>query len=446
MNLTSLLLALGLVAGMTVANAAGAADSPAASEEARPIDYFIVVTGGELLEGVYPDGHTHFLTRTLRLLGCRCVGSLTVDDRRDDMLRALRFATNQAPLFLVTGGLGPTPNDISRETLSESTGIPLREHPDALADLERRFGQTRDQIRPNLRRQTLVPERGGYLKNGTGTAVGLVFDLGKRFQGNQDVLVIALPGPPRELQPMVLRELAPFLQERYGARSFGHSLTLRFVGIGQSQIDQSIKDHVAMAPDVMVTSLFEGSRVDFTFALPGHRPEDRARLDRIEEAIREHLGEFLYSDDGTGLEEVVARRFLARKASVTIADAGSGGQLAAALGSLPDAPRLLAGACSAPNEETLARILSLPAAPSARPAVERAQALAEAAACWGRTPWALAVGGVETNAAGRRAVWLALKSADGPCQTYAVAAHDSGEISRGGLVTAILDQLRRALF
>src|SRR5512146_2729821 len=100
----------------------------------KPVDYFVVVTGGELLEGVYPDAHTPFLTRTLRPLGCRCVGSLTVDDHREDIQRALRFATNHAPLVLITGGLGPTPNDITRETLSEFTGLPLRENPDVLAD------------------------------------------------------------------------------------------------------------------------------------------------------------------------------------------------------------------------------------------------------------------------------------------------------------------------
>src|SRR3954464_10714003 len=84
------------------------------ASEAKPLSYFIVVTGGELLEGVYPDAHTPFLTRALRPLGCQCVGSITVDDNREDIQGAMRFATNHAPLVIVTGGLGPTPNDITR--------------------------------------------------------------------------------------------------------------------------------------------------------------------------------------------------------------------------------------------------------------------------------------------------------------------------------------------
>jgi nicotinamide-nucleotide amidase len=162
-----------LIAAMTLVEAAEPTGQPSAS---KPFNYFIVVTGGELLEGVYPDAHTPFLTRTLRPLGCQCVGSITVDDNRDAIQQAMRYATNHAPLVIVTGGLGPTPNDITRQTLSEFTGIPLREHPDALAELERRFNQPRDQLRPNLRRQTQIPTRGGYLKNPNGTAVGLIFD------------------------------------------------------------------------------------------------------------------------------------------------------------------------------------------------------------------------------------------------------------------------------
>ena len=159
-------------------------------------------------------------------MGCRCVGSISIDDDPGQIKRALHFATNQAPLVIITGGLGPTPNDITRETLSEFTGIPLHEHPDALAEMERRFRQSRDQLRPNLRRQTLVPVRGGYLKNPDGTAVGLVFE-----GSSEKSVMVALPGPPRELQPMVKNELVPFLQRRFGVRSFGSSMTLRFVGV-----------------------------------------------------------------------------------------------------------------------------------------------------------------------------------------------------------------------
>src|SRR3954468_21731228 len=139
----ALLLTCGLL--LTVAESAAPGAPPP-----KPLNYFVVVTGGELLEGVYPDAHTPFLTRALRPLGCQCVGSMTVDDQREDIQAALRFATNRAPLVIITGGLGPTPNDITRETVSEFIGIPLQENPGALHELEQRMKQSRDQLRPNL--------------------------------------------------------------------------------------------------------------------------------------------------------------------------------------------------------------------------------------------------------------------------------------------------------
>jgi nicotinamide-nucleotide amidase len=423
---------------LAVSGAVVAAEPASELQDSKPVDYVIVITGGELLEGAYADGHTHFLTRTLRPLGGRCVASLTVDDHRDDILKALAFATNHAPVILVTGGLGPTPNDITRETLAEFTGIPLRESDEALAELERRFRTSRDQLRRNLRRQTLVPSRGTFLKNPAGTAVGLVFDL-------PTVTIIALPGPPRELQPMVREELAPLLRRRFGLRPFGTTLTLRFVGVGQSQIDQTIKDHVTIAPDVTMTSLFEGSRVDFTFTLPGHAPEDAARLRRLAENLREHLGEYCYADDGSTLEQVVVRALATRNGALALVEIGSGGQLAAALGGVGGSDRWLAGAFTAPTTKAMARILGLPADAPTAPGVDLVKTLAVAGAELARGPLALAVGPVENDSAGTRGVWVALRLPSDQWQARRFPVQGTGEISPANLTTPILDQLRRWL-
>ncbi|MCL4193064.1 MAG: hypothetical protein KJZ87_15115, partial [Thermoguttaceae bacterium] len=147
LNRGAMQLRLAFVA-LLVASLPGTAQS---AEPDNPIDYMIVVTGTELLTGVYPDGHTHFLTRTLHPLGLHCVGSMTVDDKPADIGEALRYATERVSLVIVTGGLGPTDNDVTREALARFTGIALEEHPDVLADMERRFRTPRDELRPNLR-------------------------------------------------------------------------------------------------------------------------------------------------------------------------------------------------------------------------------------------------------------------------------------------------------
>jgi len=144
-------------------------------------------------------------------------------------------------------------------------------------------------------------------------------------------VIIALPGPPRELQPMVRDELTPYLQKRFGVRSPGSSITLRFVGIGQSLIDQTMSRSVPLPPDVVVGSQFEAGRVDFTFMLPGKGPEEEARLKELAAKLHDHLGEYIYADDGSSLEEQVVRMLLARGAELKLVEIGTGGRLAASL-------------------------------------------------------------------------------------------------------------------
>lgn len=313
-----------------------------AEDSAESVDYAIVVTGSELLNGVYADGHTHFLTSTLRPLGLHCVSSISVDDKSADIVDAVRFSATRANLIIVTGGLGPTDSDITRETLSDFTKIALREHPQAIAELERRFGVKRSELRSNLRRQTQVPVQGGFLPNRTGTAVGLIFESNGRT-------IVALPGPPRELQPMVREELIPYLSRRFGTHTIGRSLTLRFVGIGQSQIDQALKDHITLPDDVMESTQFTDLRVDFTFSLPDDTRENRQRLYRLKEQILEHLGEFYYGDDQTTLEQHVTDVLAERKWRIALAEVSSGGRLAAALNTAADGRHVLAGAFVAPT-------------------------------------------------------------------------------------------------
>jgi len=407
-----------------------AAESGAPPAKERRLDYRIVITGGEMLHGVYPDAHTHFLTRTLHPLGVHCVGSMIVDDVREKMLDVLRFATNGVGLVIVTGGLGPTPNDITRETLAGFTGIPLSENADVVAGMERRLKQPKQQLRANLLRQAQVPTRGGYLKSVNGTAVGLVFE-------TDSTVIVALPGPPRELQAMVVNELVPYLRRRFGVRPLGASLTLRFVGVGQSQITQTIKDHIAVPAEVSITSLFEGGRVDFTFSLPSSTPAAEVTLARLKEQIRGRLGEYLYADDGSSLEDTVIRKLQAAGGTLALAEVCTGGQLAARLNSVAGAPKVLAGAYAAPTEEILARLLKAQSDPSAKE-------LALAAAQRTQSAWALAVGQPQ-EADGAKWAWAALKSPKGEIATQRLAVRGSDDEARAQLVTQLLDFLRRQL-
>ena len=161
------------------------------------------------------------------------------------------------------------------QSLSDFTGIPLEEQQDVIAGMERRFNTTRDQLRANLRRQAQVPVRGTYLQTARRAPL---WDLCSKLAGKS---WSALPGPPRELQPMVRDALVPYLNKRFGTRLPGCSLTIRFVGLGQSQIDQTLDERVPLPPGTAVSSQFEGGRVDFGFLLPGDTPAERTAASTI---------------------------------------------------------------------------------------------------------------------------------------------------------------------
>jgi nicotinamide-nucleotide amidase len=336
--------------------AAMAADKP---PSAPALDYALVVTGEELLRGAFADAHTAFITRTLHLLGGHCVSSTIVDDKPADITDALQFATKKTRLVIVTGGLGPTVNDVTRGALADFTGIRLAENTNALADIERRVQTPRAQLRANLRRQALVPTRGGYLKNSQGTAPGLVFE-------PDGAVIVALPGPPRELQPMLTNELVPYLKRKFNVHPPGSTLTLRFVGVGQSVIDQKLRESGPLPADVTIGSSFEGSRVDFVFALPGDTAADRERLQQIETRLRDKLATNLYST-GASLEETVIQQLRARAGSLAIAEIATGGRLAASFNGVEGVGALLQSATVAPGVEQLRRLLDLPDRARCRP-------------------------------------------------------------------------------
>ena len=406
----------------------------------EPTPYMIVVTGSELLGGAYPDGHTFFLTRTLRPLGLRCVGSMCVGDKQADLREALRFAKEKAKLIIVTGGLGPTENDITREAISAFTSIALAEQAEVLAAMARRFKVAASELRANLRRQTRVPVGGTYLKNRNGTAVGLVFEAG-------DAVIVALPGPPSELQGMVREELVPYLSRRFGTRAPGLSLRLRFVGVGQSQIDQTLEDHATLGPDIETFSQFEGGRVDFTFSLPGDSPKERARLEELKRQIVKQLGEYVYADDERSLEQHVVDLLRGRGQRLALAEAGSGGSLAAALSGAEGAERVLAGAYVAASVERLRGLLRVGEDERSEGARDKrgAALLAGAAAEATGSEWAIAVSERRRDDSGAAYVEVALRLPDGRVESVRVGVRGSGETARARLSTRLLDQLRRKL-
>lgn len=420
---------------------------PSSARAANPADpdvptpYMVILTGGELLSGIYADSHLQYITRTLEPLGCQCAGALVTGDIQKDLHDALHYAAERVNLIIVTGGLGPTDADVTRPTLSEFTGIPLAENQEALQTLLRRFNVTADRLRDNLRRQTLTPTQGTFLPNPEGTAVGLVFDNGKQ-------VVVALPGPPRELQPMVKNQLIPFLAKRFGIHTIGSSLTMRFVGIGESNIDEVLHKNMKLPENLIISFQFDLSRVDLSFGFSGNTPEDRAVLKDLENQLLTHIGEYLYSDTGVTLEDHVIDLLEERNLTLVTAEVGSGGALAASLNHAEGAKRIYTGGYVAPSARDMAEILRFdPGLAAEDPEYEKNMTLAIARRLCENNgnQWSVAISQILEGEGGNRFVWMVYGSPKAEFAVESVGMRDSGKTAQARLVDRALDLLRRQL-
>lgn len=422
-------------------SAIGVEQSAEHSRANSSIEYMLIVTGEELLRGLYADAHTVFIASKLRSLGLICVGSLIVSDKQEDLERALRFAAARVRLIITTGGLGPASDDITRQTIAAFTQIELRESPIVLGQIAARLNASPESLTPNVRRQAYVPVKGGWLPNDYGTAVGLIFD-------NQDLVVIALPGPPRELRPIVENHLIRWLSQRFGLRDTPKSITLRFAGIGESQIDHLLHTQVGLSPEISVLSLFEKGRVDVTLTIPPGVNEQV--LHDVTNSAKSLLGQYLYAIGDQSLESVVLKQLKRLGIDIIIIETTTAGNLSAALCSVeePVNPVALAIVCGSgcdllrifSNLSSLSTIRSLPLT---KTSLE--QLLIEAGKELKGTAFLVSSPTGATDLSDPTQFWVALGPVNGKVFTAVFSSTSKTQEGQQRLVTSILNWCRNCL-
>jgi nicotinamide-nucleotide amidase len=283
----------------------------------------VINTGTELLLGMVTNTHLGFLAQGLFGLGLRVERQVAVPDG-SAIVVALEEAMGRAELVVVTGGLGPTSDDVTREAVAEAFGLELVFHPEILEGIAVKFAARKFLMNELQRAQAMVPVGGVILENAFGTAPGLVVR-------NEKTVAVLLPGPPSELRPMWERQALPWLRAHFvGRLPAMQEVTLRLLGIGETRVQLEVeKEILAMGP-VEIGYCARPGEVDLRLL-----SADAGLLARAADFARGKLGEFLYAEGGESLEEVVVR--LARAAGKTIATAESctGGLVAGRITNVP---------------------------------------------------------------------------------------------------------------
>jgi nicotinamide-nucleotide amidase len=276
----------------------------------------IINTGTELLLGRVTNTHLGFLAQSLLSLGLRVERQVTVPDGVA-IAEALEEAMARAEIILVTGGLGPTSDDITRDAAAEAFGKKLIFHQEILDGIGVKFAKRKLQMNDLQRSQAMVPEGGTYFENHNGTAPGLTVD-------NDKTVAILLPGPPRELRPMWENQALPWLRARFADRLGPvHEVTLRVLGLGETKVQMLVEDEVRALGSVEVGYCARSGEVDLRLIAP-----DEALVAKAADLAREKLGDAIYAEGTETLDQVVVRLALASGKTVATAESCTGGGVA----------------------------------------------------------------------------------------------------------------------
>ncbi len=313
----------------------------------------VVVTGSELLSGKHRDTNTGYIERQLALMGIPTRFAATIGDRKEEMIAAFRYALEAAPILFVSGGLGPTVDDVTRDALSETLGVPLEFKQEVLDQIEDRFRSFKRKMTANNRLQAMVPVHGDYFPNPNGTAPGLVYEAENR-------LAIALPGPPRELEPMFDASVAPYLSGRFPDLETVSQVRVRLVGIGESNVDQVLRDQIRLDEDIELSILARLGLVDVTLSLKSTRPDEVRRLEGFRESILKHLSEYCYSTQiNETIDEAVGKRLRERGETIGTAESCTGGLIASGLTSIPGSSDYVTGSFVTYSNESKQALLGV---------------------------------------------------------------------------------------
>jgi competence/damage-inducible protein CinA C-terminal domain len=283
----------------------------------------ILSVGTELLLGDILNTNARYIARRLADVGIFVYYQSVVGDNPERLKGALKLAFSRADLVITTGGLGPTNDDLTKEIAAEYFGKKLVLHEPSLKKIEEYFAMSRRPMTESNRKQAYFPEGAVIFPNNHGTAPGCIIDEDGR-------IIVLLPGPPREMEPMFEGQVIPYLQ-RYSKGALV-SRVLRVAGIGESLMTEKVRDLIDAQSNPTIAPYAKEGEAILRITASGMDKEECERLiEPVEEKLRERLRDNVYGIDDDTLENAVARIIMHRNMTVSTAESCTGGLLAGRL-------------------------------------------------------------------------------------------------------------------
>lgn len=316
----------------------------------------ILCVGTELLLGDIVNTNAAFLSQRLADLGICVYRHTAVGDNPQRLEAALKCALDSADLVITSGGLGPTYDDLTKETVAACFGLPLEEHAQSLERIKSYFSRTGRTMTENNKKQAMMPRTAHVFDNNYGTAPALAI-----YDEKKDKTVIMLPGPPNELIPLFNDEVTPYLKKRTDCILV--SKNIHFFGIGESALEEKIKSIMTESQNPTVAPYCKEGEVRLRVTAKAQNESQAVKMcDAMIEKITAHeVGEFIYGIDVDSLEHALVNALHEHSLSICTAESCTGGLIAERITAVAGCSDVFFGGCVTYTNEIKQRLLGVSA-------------------------------------------------------------------------------------
>lgn len=287
----------------------------------------ILAVGTELLMGQICNTNAQYISQRLPEAGVYVYYHSVVGDNPKRLEECLNIALNRSDVIITTGGLGPTKDDLTKETIARILNRKLVLHQESLNSIKEFFEKIQRPMADSNIKQACMPENSVILKNNKGTAPGCIIEEGSK-------VLIMLPGPPSEMKPMFEESVMPYFVSRTGSRLV--SRYLRIFGIGESSMEEQIIDLIDNQTNPTIAPYAKEGEVTLRITARCSSEEEGERIiEPVINEIKSRIGDFIYSTDNKNLEEVTGEMLIKNNITLSLAESCTGGLIASRLTDIP---------------------------------------------------------------------------------------------------------------
>lgn len=309
----------------------------------------IICVGTELLLGDIVNTNATFIAKNLASLGIDHLFDAVVGDNRERLLSQLDISSKRSDLIILCGGLGPTEDDLTKETVAQHLNKPLVYDEDTFKHIQDYFNRINRPIVESSKKQAYIIEGAIVLKNEWGTAPGLICEVNNK-------IYILLPGPPMEMEPMFKKYVYPYLRQK--SSSVLVSKTLKIMGIGEAKAEEMVKDLIN-GQNPTVAPYAKDGEVHFRITAKAQDENEAKKLiEPVYNKMKDIFGENIYAEDEKTLEEVVAELLIKNNLKIAVAESCTGGLVTSKLVNYPGISNVLVeGVVTYSNDAKIRRLM-----------------------------------------------------------------------------------------